>query len=247
VDTDTEMGGREDAFPTTRCSVILSSGSPDPAERRQAFEALVQSYWRPIYKYLRLRWNADNESAKDLTQAFLARTLETDSFARYDPAKARFRTYLRMCLDGFVANQKKSANAEKRGGGRLALDFAVAENELAEQAAASSASEEEIFDREFVRSLFGLAVEDLARACAQDGKSTRFQLFERYDLAGRSPRPTYEELAAEFGLPVTQVTNHLAYARRRLRAFVLDRLRAGTGSDDEFREEARRILGGDVP
>src|SRR5439155_26153422 len=57
-----------------------------------------------------------NEDAKDLTQAFFTRTLEKNSFERYDPAQARFRTYLRTCVDGFVANERKSAGRIKRGG-----------------------------------------------------------------------------------------------------------------------------------
>ena len=54
---------------------------------------------------------------------------------------------------------------------------------------------------------------------------------------------TIERLAAEFELPVTQVTNHLAWARREFRRIVLDRLREMTGSDEEFREEAKDLLG----
>ena len=57
-------------------------------------------------------------------------------------------------------------------------------------------------------------------------------------------RPTYAELAGEFALPVTQVTNHLFAVRRDFRRLVLDRLRAATGSEEEFRAEARDLLGG---
>lgn len=28
----------------------------NPALRQRAFGALVEAYWRPVYKYLRLRW-----------------------------------------------------------------------------------------------------------------------------------------------------------------------------------------------
>lgn len=46
-------------------------------------------------------------------------------------------------------------------------------------------------------------------------------------------------------MPVTQVTNGLHWARTRLRACVLERLRELTVDDDEFCAEARALLGVD--
>jgi hypothetical protein len=42
------------------------------------------------------------------------------------------------------------------------------------------------------------------------------------------------------------VTNHLAWARREFRRVVLDTLREMTASEDEFRREARDLLGLDA-
>ncbi len=103
---------------------------------------------------------------------------------------------------------------------------------------------EEYFRREWVRSLFGLAIEDLRRLCEARSKPAPFELFERYDLdRDAAGQLTYDQLASEFGLPVTTVTNHLAYARREFRRIVLERLREITGSEREFRSEARLLLG----
>jgi hypothetical protein len=52
-------------------------------------------------------------------------------------------------------------------------------------------------------------------------------------------------LALEFALPVTQVTNSLAWARREFRRHVLETLRGLCGSDEEFRAEVRELLGSD--
>ena len=46
---------------------------------------------------------------------------------------------------------------------------------------------------------------------------------------------------------MTQVTNHLAWARRELRRLVLERLPLVSGSDAEFRDEARELFGADDP
>ncbi|NJL29730.1 MAG: protein kinase [Thermoanaerobaculia bacterium] len=126
---DPQGGG---AFPITRLSLVQAASSNDADHRQQAFGALIEAYWKAVYKYLRLRWHASAEDAQDLTQEFFARAFEKDFFARFDPERARFRTYLRTCLDGFAANERKAAQRLKRGGGAqlLSLDFESAEGEL---------------------------------------------------------------------------------------------------------------------
>jgi RNA polymerase sigma factor (sigma-70 family) len=234
------------AFPDTRFSVVRATGSDDPRLRETAWGTLIRSYWKPVYKYVRIQWHASEDDAKDLTQEFFTRALDAGFFRRFDPARARFRTYLRVCLQGFLANEAKAAARKKRGGeySLMSLDFAGAEREL-EQTASADLDPEEYFRQESIRSLFTQAVSDLKVRLESDGKSIHFALFERYDLAPtRSGEPpTYVSLASEFGLPVTQVTNFLALARREFRRAVLDALREISGTESEFRLEAMELLG----
>jgi len=243
---DTGIGGRADRFPATRHSAVLAAQSPDLLERERGLAILVEAYWKPAYKYLRLRFGESNEDAKDLTQGFFARAIEKDFFDGYDPAKGSFRTYLRTCLERFVVNEKKAANRQKRSPGHalLALDFADAESELHREPAALDRSVEELFHDEFVRSLLALSIDKLREDCMLRGKDLPYLLFERYELE-RDPdeKLTYDRLAEEFRIPVTQVTNFLAFARREFRRIVLEKLREITASDREFREEARSLLG----
>ncbi len=82
------------------------------------------------------------------------------------------------------------------------------------------------------------------RRCRERGRPEAFTVFRRYDLEpDEGERPTYEAIARELGLPVTQVTNHLAAMRREFRREVLDALQAMTASEEEFRAEARDLLG----
>jgi DNA-directed RNA polymerase specialized sigma24 family protein len=69
-------------------------------------------------------------------------------------------------------------------------------------------------------------------------------LFERYDLEDADERRlSYEQLAREFGLSVTDVTNHLAFARREFRRIALEKLREMTATEEEFRREASALFG----
>jgi len=236
-------------FPSTRLSAIRDAQSDDSALRDRAVEVLVGIYWKPVYTYVRWRWRAAPEDAEDLVQGFFARALEKEFFARYEPERARFRTFLRLALDGYVANENRAATRQKRGGGlpHLSLDFESAEGELRERALPQVLDPETLFEREWVRSLFSVAVERLRSHCDAVGKPAHFALFERYDLEGpeAAERPTYRELAQGLGLPETQVTNFLAWTRREFRRSVLELLRELCGSEAEFRAEARALLGSD--
>jgi RNA polymerase sigma factor (sigma-70 family) len=251
VDSDTDLGGPAAAFPLTRASVVQATADRDPAVRREAFGSLVAAYWKPVYKYLRVRRGLDNEAAKDLTQAFFVQAWEKGFLADFQPARARFRTFLRVCLDAFVAKEERAATCLKRGGGVawLSLDFDTADGELRAHPCAAGQGPDEFLHREWVRELFALALEDFRRDSAAAGKATHFQLFQRYDVDApeRQESLTYDALGKEYGLSVTQVTNYLAWARRRFRQLVLERLRATSADDEEFLDEARRLFGGRLP
>jgi len=248
MDQDTDMGGAEHRFPVTRHSAIIAARSADQEVRERAFATIIEGYWKPAYKYIRIKWQVTNEDAKDLTQGFFATAIEKNYFAGYDPVKASFQTFIRTCLDGFVANQKKSDQRLKRGGGaaHFSLDFSEAENELSLQLV-SQATPEEYFRREWVRSLFALAIEALRLHYAEKETSVYFKLFELYDLGeDTEPRTSYAALATEFGLTTSDVTNYLAAARRAFRKIVLGKLREITATEEEFHNEARALLGVEI-
>jgi RNA polymerase sigma factor (sigma-70 family) len=248
---DTRIGGPSAKFPATRWSAVVAARSVDPEERTRALAAIVSAYWKPIYKYLRIRWNKSNEDAKDVTQDFFTQLIEKQYLSDFDPAKSRLRTFLRVCVDHFVANQAKAAKRMKRGGdvAHVSFDFESAEAEFVRArspltASASPESFDEFLEKEFVRNLFTLAVADLRRFCDERGKQLHFRLFERYDLDDAGVRrPSYSEMAEEFGIAATDVTNHLAFARREFRRIALEKLREVTCSEAEFRREARALLG----
>ncbi len=229
MDRDTAIGGPHDHFPSTRASLIEAVAAGLPSE---ALDQVVALYWKPVYRYIRLKFRQNNEDAKDLTQSFFAAALQRDFFARFDPLKASFRTYVRMAVERFAANQHAAANRQKRGGG---VEF-----EPVEEQAATTESPEQIFEREWQRQLFSLALDDLRAHCEGRGKQLQFRIFEAYDLA-TGERPSYAVLAARHGITETAVTNHLAWARRTLRALVTERLRGVTSGEQELRKEMRLV------
>jgi RNA polymerase sigma factor (sigma-70 family) len=236
-------------FPTTRLSLVAGVRSADPVERARSLDAVVRGYWRAVYKHLRARWRMSRQDAEDLTQSFFAVALEKDYLASYDTGRGRFRTYLRVCVDRFASKDHRDARRDKRGGGirPLSLDFDAAEGELSRQLPVSPAIVEQLFDDEWRRTLFALAIEALRMELEAAGHGEHYRLFERYDLRDEEATITYADLAGELGIPVTKVTNRLARVRRELRRHVIEQLGAITSSEGELREEARALLGIELP
>lgn len=246
ADPDTDIGGRHQRFPSTHHSAIIGASSDDRQVRQRAFDTILANYWKPAYKYIRLKWHADNEDAKDLTQGFFLDAFEKNHFAGYDAARASFQTFIRTCLDGFINNQKKADARLKRGGGapHFSLDFVTAEDEFSLHGRSSTLTPEEFFHREWVRSLFTLAVERLREQCLENDKVVHFSLFEIYDLGDATDgKVSYASLAQSFNLDQATVTNYLAAMRREFRKIVLDELRQVTATDEEFQREAKELLG----
>jgi RNA polymerase sigma factor (sigma-70 family) len=242
------MTSAGESFPVTRLSVLAAARSQDGVERARALDILFAAYWKPVYKYIRLKFSLSPQDAQDLTQGFFAELLERGLLSRFDPAKSRLRTYLRLCVDSFALNEMKAASRKKRGGEftHVALDFSAAEDELRTQAIdpasiPSSESLDNFFEKEWIRNLFSSAVEELRRVCEAREKQKVFQLFETHDLG--EDNVSYAELAASFSLSLTEVNNQLAWARREFRRIVLQRLHALCESDEEFAREAKTLFG----
>jgi DNA-directed RNA polymerase specialized sigma24 family protein len=234
-------------FPQTRHSVIAAAGAGDTEGRRTAFGTCVEVYWHPVCSYLRLRWRASAEESEELTQGFFARAFEKNFFEAYDPARARFRTFLRTCVDGFVANERQAAARLKRGGAVRPLSL----DELADAQEPGLSVTQDFdrhFEREWARSVLSIAIQRLREAATTDTRARQLAAFTRYDVDADdgASRPTYAALGAELGMSVSEVTNALFAARRDFRTQVLECLRELTRTEDEFQAEARRLLGIEV-
>jgi RNA polymerase sigma factor (sigma-70 family) len=229
LDADTAIGGPSGRFPSTRVSLLdaAASGLSDAA-----MDQVIALYWKPVYRFIRLKFQRSNEDAKDLTQGFFASALQRDFFARFDPAKASFRTYLRMAVERYAANEYAADHRQKRGGG---VEF-----EPADEQRIATESPEAAFEREWRRQLFSLALDDLRVHCHEKGKQLHFNIFEDYDLTD-GDRLSYSDMAAKYSIAETTVTNHLAWARRTLRSLITERLRATTSGAKELQEEMRRL------
>jgi RNA polymerase sigma factor (sigma-70 family) len=242
MESETGMTRGEDSFPTTIPRLLAESGSTDSDMSMAAWDALTKSYWKPVYKYLRIRHQKNKEDAQDLTQSFFLTALRDNNFERFDPKKAKFRTFVRCCVDRFVLNDHKRTMRLKRGGGadHLSMDFLDVEKELA---LVNPAQDPDVlFETEWLRSIFEQALRSLADAYQGKGKTKTYQIFEAYYLSDGTDW-SYQDLATKFGVSTTEITNRLAGARREFRVTLLNCLRQISVSDEDYRRDARALLG----
>jgi RNA polymerase sigma factor (sigma-70 family) len=204
----------------------------------------VAAYWRPIYVYLRLRHHCKDADAHDLTQSFFTQCWEHNSLGAFDPTRARFRTFVRTCVDRHVVDQHRADGAQKRGGDwdHVTIDVAQLERDTALIDPALGSDPERLFEAEWTRSLLIQALADLRASYASKSRELDLALFDEYELAS-GDRPAYAELGMRHRVSVTTVTNRLAAVRRALRERLAECLRELTATEAEYREESYRIFG----
>ena len=221
----------------------LRTGDPDM--RRGAADLLVRAYRAPVLAALTWKWQLEPADAEDLVQEFFGTALDKQWLERFDPERARFRTFLRMAADRFASNARQAATRLKRGGAAEMRSL-----DLLEIAGSDGDADAEArFRAAWTKSIFELARDALREEALADDRQVHWALFEAYDLTDHpgDARPTYSQLGAAHGLGDTQVINHLAWARRRFRHHVLQVVRRLAGSEQEYREDVRELLGIDAP
>src|SRR5512136_1915939 len=109
-------------FLTTHWSVVLAARDKSSPESAAALELLCRAYWYPLYAFVRRQGHSPSD-AQDLTQEFFARLLAKEYLRAADREKGRFRTFLRVALKRFLANEWDRARRLKRGGGRPPLSL----------------------------------------------------------------------------------------------------------------------------
>jgi RNA polymerase sigma-70 factor (ECF subfamily) len=238
-------------FPTTRWSQIVQAAS-DPAspQARESLADLCAAYWYPLYAYIRHRGHAP-DPARDLTQDFFARILEKGLLAEADPARGRFRSFLRTVCTHFLANRRDHDHAQKRGGGRplLPIDPHDAEGRYARELA-DALTPERIFERTWALTLLGRVLDQLAAEYDEAGKAPTFHAL-RAMLAGDVEASCYADVAARLGTTEGAARVAAHRLRRRygelLRLEIASTLAEPADVDDEIRSLFAALDDGSTP
>ncbi len=238
-----EQPARHPAFVTTHWSVVLTAGRNDTTRAQEALARLCETYWYPLYAYVRRR-GYSVQDAEDLTQGFFARLLQQDSLADVRREKGRFRAFLLASMNHFVADEWDRLSARKRDARRtISLDAETAENRY-RTALAEQLTPERLFERQWAITLLESAVQRLRREYEASGRGALF-LELRFALTGERSAVPYMELAARLSLSHEAGRVAVHRLRQRYRHLLREEIAHTVADESDIEAELdylRRVL-----
>ncbi|MGH8092304.1 MAG: RNA polymerase sigma factor [Chthoniobacterales bacterium] len=241
--------GLSEPFAPTQWSVVLAAGESQsaPEAARTALAQLCQTYWPPLYTFVRSRGYGVHD-AQDLTQSFFAHLIEHKLYARADRQKGKFRSFLLASLKNLLADAHDRAQTLKRGGGR---EFLPLNDEQAEQAESlyqthsgteDSASEDRVYERSWAETLVTAALARLAVEYQAEGKEKLFANLKIFLTGGADPLPTYAELSVRLSAPDSSLRSDVTRLRSRYREALWAEVRRTVERESDVESELRELL-----
>jgi RNA polymerase sigma factor (sigma-70 family) len=219
---DSSAGGAG-SFRTTHWSLVIAAGGQSGSSHAyEALSKLCETYWYPLYAFLR-RKGCQPEEAKDLTQGFFCRMMEKNFIQSADPEKGRFRSFLLACLQHYLSNEKKKEHAGKRGGGAkvISLDDASAEERYMMEPA-DPITPEDLYERDWALTVLDKTMSRLKQEYTKSGRGAQFAALQVYLSGGHAADISYAKAGEQLGLS-ENAARQAAY-RLRIRFGVLLRL-----------------------
>ena len=218
-----------------------SAGRSDTPRARHALERLCQTYWYPLYAYVRRRGYSAHD-AEDLTQGFFACLLERQSLGTADPNKGRFRSFMLGAMNYFLATEWAKMQTQKRGGGReiVSLDLARAEQRL-DLESAGNPTPDRVFDEEWATALLDKVLDQLEGEFRREGKIQSFDTLKQ-TLAGSRESQPYAALAGQLKMNEGAVKAAVHRLRKRYRQLLEAEIANTVASRDKVKEELAYLL-----
>ena len=225
---------------TTRWTVVLHAGRKSSPQSDRALGELCQTYWYPLYAYVR-RQGHSKEDAEDLAQAFFAKFLEKNYLEGLSAERGKFRAFLLASLKHFLANEWDKTQRQKRGGGvtMLSLDWQNADERF-HLDPPDPASPDKTFDREWALALLERVITRLRAECEADDKAKLFEQAKGYLMVGESAIP-YAQAAQALGVDEGAVRVAVHRLRKRYRELLRDEIAQTLDDPAQVAEELRSL------
>jgi RNA polymerase sigma-70 factor (ECF subfamily) len=228
-------------FATTHWSVVLAAGSQATVSSQEALAELCQTYWYPLYAFVRRKGHSPHD-AQDLTQAFFARLLEKNYVAQAERERGRFRTFLLAALTHFLADEWDKQRRLKRGGGREFVSFdAVTAEERYRLEPVEQLDAAKLYERRWVTTLFDQVLARLEQEFRDAGKGALFDGLKS-SLLSEPDRTSYVQLGTRLGLTVDAVKQAVHRMRRRFRELFREEIAQTVDGPGEVEEELKHLF-----
>jgi RNA polymerase sigma factor (sigma-70 family) len=234
-------GAGRSSFETTRWSVVLTAGARDSSGAHQALATLCETYWYPLYAFVR-RQGYDADQAQDLTQAFFARLLEKHDVEDARRERGRFRSFLLASLKHFLQNEAQYRRRQKRGGGQapLSLEFETAEGRYLREPP-DPRTPETIFDRRWALTVLDGVLRRLRREAVDADKVAEFDALKAC-LNGDLPHGSYRALGETLGMTEGAVKVAVHRLRRRFQRVLREEIAQTVPTPQAVDEELQYLF-----
>ena len=242
----TEGDGALDAGPkkyfcTTHWSAVLAAGDQASAQGQAALAQLCETYWLPVYAFVRKRGHSPDQ-AKDLTQDFFANFLERNSVARAMRQRGRFRSFLMTSVENFLRNAHERNQAQKRGGGRPLISL---DDQNAEACYLAEPTEEldpsRVFELRWALTLLARVMRRLGDEHLERGHAGLFDALQAH-LWGDADSIPYPLLATRFGLSVANIKTMAHRLRQSYRELLREEIAQTVAQPGEIDDEIRYLM-----
>ncbi len=227
-------------FASTHWSIVVAAGHRSSPDSDEALESLCQTYWYPLYAYVRRRV-ADHE-AQDLTQEFFAKLLEKNYIADAQQERGRFRSFLLTAMKHFLANEGRKGKAQKRGSGQSAvpLDFDTGESRYSLEPV-DDLTPEGFFERQWAVIVMINVPAHLRVEYAGKGKEEQFEQLKDF-LSGERAAGAYAKVAQSLGMTVNAAQVVVHRMRHRYRELLRAEIAHTVADPSEVDEEIRNLF-----
>ena len=227
-------------FETTHWSVVLAARGDSTAGAKRALATLCETYWYPLYAYLR-RQGQSAEDAQDLTQGFFQQILEKGTVERADPERGRFRSFLLTSLKHYVTNEWDKERARKRGGGvrHMSLELENAEGRY-QLEPPDDTTPEKVFDWHWALTLLDNVLGKLRAEFVRADKEAVFDRLKVF-LGGGSADESYASVGRALDMSDGAVKVAVHRLRRRYRDILRQEIAQTVTSPEETEAEIRYL------
>jgi len=228
-------------FTTTHWSVVLAARDQSMPQAEDALQQLCQSYWYPLYAFFR-RQNSSPQDAEDLVQGFFQRLLKKNYLDSVDQTKGKFRSFLLASAKHYMADARKYATRQKRGGSKLtlSLDVSIAEDRYQHEPA-DSVTAETLFDLRWALTLLDEVMKQLEHEYERTEKQKLFTRLQPF-LLGDSVNQTYREAGQSLKLTEGAVKVAVHRMRVRYQSLLREKVAQTVASREQVDEEIDHLI-----
>jgi len=230
----------QSTFATTHWSVILAAGNQSSPDYTRALSTLCETYWLPIYAYLRRR-GYNRQQAEDYTQSFFAGLLERQSIGKADREKGKFRSFLLTSLKNFLADEYDRTEAQKRGGKIKVLSLDIDDGETRySREPVDNLSPEKIFERYWAQTVLKQAMARLKAEYVNANKQRLFEHLKAY-LTMEQDSMSYLSVASKLNMTEGAVKVAVYRLRQRYGELVRDQIAQTVTTTEQIEDEIREL------